>query len=59
MNASHMKNLTAIWIASIALICVAEATATQPVMMAATAMLVLSTLTLTALTTTQKIIQKL
>jgi len=59
LNPSHLKGLTAIWIASIALICFAEATATQPVMMAATAMLVLSTLTLTALTTTQRIIQKL
>jgi len=59
LNPSHLKNLTAIWIASIALICLAEVTATQPVMMAATAILVLSTLTLTALATTQRIIQKL
>jgi len=59
LNISHLKGLTAIWIVSIALICFAEATAAQPVMMAATAMLVLSTLTLTALTTTQRIIQKL
>jgi len=59
LNPSHLKGLTAIWIASIALICFAEATATQPIMMVATVMLVLSTLTLTALTTTQRIIQKL
>jgi len=58
LNPSHFKGLTAIWIASIVLICLAEATATQPVMMAATAMLVLSTLALIALTTTQRIIQK-
>ena len=58
LNPSHLKGLTAIWIASVALICLAEVTATQPVMMAATAMLVLSTLTLTGLTTTQRIIQK-
>jgi len=59
LNPSHLKGLTAIWIASIALICLAEVTATQMIMMAATAMLVLSTLTLTGLTTTQRIIQKL
>jgi len=59
LNMSHLKGLTAIWIASIALICLAEATAAQPVMMVATAMLVLSTLTLAALVTTQRIIQKL
>jgi len=59
LNTNHLKGFTAIWIASIALICLAEATATQPVMMVATAILVLSTLTLTALTTTQRIIQKL
>jgi len=59
LNPSHLKGLTAIWIASVALICLAEATSTQPVMMAATATLVLSTLTLTGLTTTQRIIQKL
>jgi len=58
-NISHLKGLTAIWIASIALICLAEATAAQPVMMVATAMLVLSTLTLSALATTQRVIQKL
>jgi len=58
LNISHLKGLTAIWIASIALICLAEATAAQPVMMAATAMLVLSTLTLAALATTQRVIQK-
>jgi len=58
LNPSHLKGLTAIWIASIALICLAEVTATQMIMMAATAMLVLSTLTLTGLTTTQRIIQK-
>jgi len=59
LNISHLKGLTAIWIASIALICLAEATAAQPVMMVATAMLVLSTLTLAALATTQRVIQKL
>jgi len=59
LNTSHLKGLTAIWIASIALICLAEATAAQPVMMVATAMLVLSTLTLAALATTQRVIQKL
>jgi len=59
LKTSHLKTLAAIWIASIALICLAEATATQPVMMVATAMLVLSTLTLTALTTTRRVIQKL
>jgi len=59
LNMSHLKGLTAIWVASIALICLAELTATQPVMMVATAMLVLSTLTLTGLTTTQRAIQKL
>jgi len=59
LNMSHLKGLTAIWIASIALICLAEATAAQPVMMVATAMLVLSTLTLAALATTQRVIQKL
>jgi len=59
LNTNHLRGFTAIWIASIALICLAEATATQPVMMVATAMLVLSTMTLTALTTTQRIIQKL
>jgi len=59
LDASQLKSLTAIWIASIALICLAEATATQPIMMVAAAMLVLSTLTLTALATTQRIIQKL
>jgi len=59
LNPSHLKGLTAIWIASIALICLAEVTATQTIMIAATAMLVLSTLTLTALTTTQRVIQKL
>jgi len=59
LNPSHLKGLTATWIASIALIFLAEVTATQPVMMVATSMLVLSTLTLTALTTTQRIIQKL
>jgi len=58
LNMSHLKGLTAIWIASIALICLAEATAAQPVMMVATAMLVLSTLTLAALATTQRVIQK-
>jgi len=58
LNMSHLKGLTAIWIASIALICFAEATAAQPVMMVATAMLVLSTLTLAALATTQRVIQK-
>ena len=58
LNISHLKGLTAIWIASIALICLAEATAAQPVMMVATAMLVLSTLTLAALATTQRVIQK-
>jgi len=59
LNTSHLKGLTAIWIASMALICLAEATAAQPVMMVATAMLVLSTLTLAALATTQRVIQKL
>jgi len=59
LKMSHLKGLTAIWIASIALICFAEATAAQPVMMVATVMLVLSTLTLAALATTQRIIQKL
>jgi len=59
LNPSHLKGLTTIWIASIAVICLAEVTATQPVMMVATAILVLSTLTLTALATTQRIIQKL
>jgi len=59
LNTNHLKGFTAIWIASIALICLAEATAAQPVMMIATAILVLSTVTLTALTTTQRIIQKL
>jgi len=59
LNASHFKSLAAIWIASVALICLAELTATQPVMMVATAMLVLSTLTLTGLTTTQRVVQKL
>jgi len=59
LNMSHLKGLTAIWIASIALICLAEITAAQPIMMAATAMLVLSTLTLAALATTQRVIQKL
>jgi len=59
LNPSQLKGLTAIWIASIALICLAEVTATQTIMMGATAMLVLSTLTLTGLTTTQRIIQKL
>jgi len=58
LNMSHLKGLRAIWIASIALICLAEATAAQPVMMVATAMLVLSTLTLAALATTQRVIQK-
>jgi len=58
LNMSHLKGLTAIWIASIALICFAEAAAAQPVMMVATAMLVLSTLTLAALATTQRVIQK-
>jgi len=59
LNISHLKGLTAIWIASIALICLAEATGAQPVMMVATAILVLSTLTLAALATTQRVIQKL
>jgi len=59
LNPSYLKNVTAIWTASIALICLAEVTATQPLMMAATAILVLSTLTLTALATTERIIQKL
>ena len=59
LNPSHLKGLTAIWIASVALICLAEVTSTQMIMMAATAMLVLSTLTLTGLTTAQRIIQKL
>jgi len=59
LNTSYLKNLTAIWTASIALICLAEVTATQPLMMAATAILVLSTLTLTALATTERIVQKL
>jgi len=59
LNISHLKGLTAIWIASIALICLAEATAAQPVMTVATAILVLSTLTLAALATTQRVIQKL
>jgi len=58
LNMSHLKGLTAIWIVSIALICLAEATAAQPVMTVATAMLVLSTLTLAALATTQRVIQK-
>jgi hypothetical protein len=59
LNPSYLKGLTAIWIASIVLICLAELTATQPAMMVATATLVLSTMTLTALTTTHRIIQKL
>jgi len=58
LNMSHLKGLAATWIASIALICLAEITATQPVMMVATAMLVLSTLTLAALAATQRVIQK-
>ena len=59
LDATRLKSLAAIWIASIALICIAEVTATQTIMMLATAILVLSTLTLTALATTQKMIQKL
>jgi len=59
LNATHLRSLAAIWIASIGIIFFAEVTATQLIMMVATAILVISTLALTALATTQRIVQKL
>jgi len=59
LNASHLLSSAAIWMASIALVCFAEIMASQLVMMIASATLVLSTLTLTALTTAHRIAKKL